>query len=978
MAYNTPRELIPKYAKPSSCNGCPLQHSGTGFSIHEGSGTNRVLIVGEALGAWEAKEGLPFRPNADAGSVLERAFRQIGMARAQFTLFNLVACRPPNNELSGMAYEFAAIAHCHRHLKAVFDAVQPTAILALGATAFRTLTGEVGDRKSLSDLRGYAFPSLSTDFAYKEEDGSFWHVPVIGSLHPSYIVRGAWNMFPVLCRDIRLAVSVAKGGFPESEMQFNENPIGRDLERMYDELQANPDLPLSIDWETTNSVDDPRERRWQNEVISQVNLSIRRRMGLALCNWEPHRKLIQSLCGLPNRKIGHNIWGFDYLVGVNNGIAIEGPIDDGMLKFHHLFPDLPGKEGKKDEDDKDGGFAPLQFVTSFSGFPFAWKSMSVSRPQWYGCCDVAAAIENDEWMTEEMQSLGIYDGYLELVAELAPVLNNMASRGIPFSKPKLLELDAYLAAKEDVVSKLIQETISTVAPDLMPTKQKFGLKKVPKDTAGLVERTFFIEAHVEKCKAKHSAKCKCVKPRKNVEFWETHPHAEVKKSGKLYSPEFECTLCNATGVITFDCLDCKNTGSYMVPGQDEVRWCKEEEFNANSGDQLRQYALTMGHKIPASSKSKGKSSKRAKTSKVSMDQEVVEKLAKRTKDPLYTYALEFKKISTLRTNFVVGWMPHDDGRVHPQFWSAPATGQLSSTRPNVMTAPNVSKTEPGSSAREMTERFNACAEAEPGHVWIGFDYKSFHAQTLGLAANCPEYVRLAKLDIHSYLASHLLKLPRRDEALSWTDAELGAWLEWIKKNHTKTRNKQAKPGILGYGFGLGGARLYVQNEDSFNNQKEADMVVDMLDRIFPAVARFRNTIPLVAQKQGGKLISEHKCIRWFFDIQRHDFRLGRTVRGQDWEKAIAFLPANNAFGMIKLAMLELEYAGFTERFGLVNQVHDALKFHCPVKLADECIHTVKAVMEQPSKVLVMPDGSPFSVDVDAEMGTSWLTMEHVK
>lgn len=943
--YNTVKNFIPKYLKPESCLGCPLYHMGTGFSIPEGYGTNKVLLVGEALGAHEAKEGLPFRPQADAGSVLERAFRSIGIPRDQFALFNVVACRPPDNRLAGEPYEFDSINHCKQHFDAVFDAFQPDAMVALGATAFRTLTAMTGDKQSLGDLRGYAIPAVSTK--YSNANGP---VPVIGTYHPSFIVRGAWNMFAVLCRDIRFAVQCAKNGFPSQEVEYNENPTKQDLERLLEWLKHDPDLPLSIDWETQNEVDPQKKRKWQNEVITQVNLSVAEATGLALANWEPHKGIIQDILATPNRKVGHNIWGFDYLVAQVNGLEIRGPIDDGMLKFHHMYPDLPGKEAKKGEnEEEEGGFAPLQFVSSFYGFPFPWKFESSARPQWYGCADVDSALRNDFGLTEDLKSKGIYEGYLELVAELAPVLVNMASRGIPVNRKMLHEFGEQLKKDSEKVMVQIQ---ALIPPELIPTKQKEGLKKQPKDTEGLVQRSFFIEAHYEKCK--------CVKPRKkDLEYWQQHPNGTLNKKGTLITPAFDCAKCNGEGKL-------------FIPGRDEIRWCKLLEFNPESSDQLKQYALTKGHKIPASSKNKGKKRNKDGPQKISMDTEVITKLAKQTGDPLYSLVIEHKAIEKLETTYVKGWEPDTDERVHTQFAMTPATGQLSSMKPNVQNVPNVSK------QGEKAARFNQCIEAEPGYTWVIFDYKSFHAQTLGLEAKCPEYVRLARLDIHSYLASHLLKLPKRDEALSWPDDQLMDWLKHIKKNYEKVRNKQAKPGILGYGFGLGGDKLYAMNEDSFNNKMEAVKVIDMLDRIFPAVAHFRNTIPLRAKQQGGYLISEFKCIRWFFDIQHLDTRTGRMARGGDWEKAIAFLPANDAFGMVKQAMLNLEYSGQSEKYGMVNQVHDALYFHCPDKFVEDCIHDVQEEMERPSNVLFMPDGSPFSVAVEAKMGKNWKDVEEVK
>src|SRR5215472_3156374 len=115
--------------KPSQCAGCtgiewtPSPH--LGFSANEGHGTNGVLIVGEALGKTEEDEALPFRPTAQAGSLLERAFKRCGFSRDQFRLTNIVRCRPPNDWLADAPYEFEVIQHCRPYLVSELQSFKP-------------------------------------------------------------------------------------------------------------------------------------------------------------------------------------------------------------------------------------------------------------------------------------------------------------------------------------------------------------------------------------------------------------------------------------------------------------------------------------------------------------------------------------------------------------------------------------------------------------------------------------------------------------------------------------------------------------------------------------------------------------------------------------------------------------------------------------------------------------------------------------
>jgi hypothetical protein len=114
-------------------------------------------------------------------------------------------------------------------------------------------------------------------------------------------------------------------------------------------------------------------------------------------------------------------------------------------------------------------------------------------------------------------------------------------------------------------------------------------------------------------------------------------------------------------------------------------------------------------------------------------------------------------------------------------------------------------------------------EARPGHWLVELDYKSAHALTLGFEAADADYMRIARIDMHSFVAaSGLLRLEDPQGLLALADAELKARLRWYRKNwHDKTgrpfddiRNIQAKPAILGYGFAMGPGTLFHNNPDS--------------------------------------------------------------------------------------------------------------------------------------------------------------------
>lgn len=999
--------IIPALQKDPGCVGCVLEHDGIGFAKPEGSGSIRVMVIGESLGSNEAREGLPFRPGAPAGSVLERAFRSCGFTREMFITTNLVNCFPPNMELSGTPYEIEAAQHCRVHLLKVVRQYKPKCILALGAVALRSLTGHAGKKQSIEHLRGFALISPEPEF-----EG----IPIVSSFHPSHIVRGAWQLYPVLCRDLKYAVSIARNGFNPPEMNFYEHAGSLELNWLKERCSSDEQLSVSVDFETEvnlNVFEDiqllgaleelygeedaakklkKREKIGTEQPITQINISVRENESFVFQATQENMYGVMGLLATPNPKLTFNGWNFDEPVANWNGLKFNGPHFDVIWQFHHLWPDLPGKRGKV-QGELEGSLANLQFAASMYGWYMPWKHLVDETPELYGAHDSASCLMLFNALKRDMQQLRygttgptIWDGFLSMVFEIQPILARMKQRGLPVNKTKMLEFLKSVVVRQRAVSEEIQE----VVPDeLCVAEPKKGYAKKPRktcdvcgglgeksreavpdsdvddsdpircdvcdgsgrmdDTDGLTLRDFTLEAE--------ERRCKCFKIRKkDIEKWSQVEGAEFDDKGRLRAPDPACVV---EGCVR---------GWVDLPERMETRWCRISLFNPNSPPQMRSYAAYHHHKVPKNSKGV-----------YAMDKETVEKLAKATGDPLYLKSIEFREFEKMRT-YALGWMPGDDEMVHSTGSFFPATGQLSYTDPNLQTAPNVGKYGP------LAEEFREGIEAPEGYVLIEADFRSYHAQTLGFEADCPAYVRLAKIDIHSYLATQMIKAEHCQYALEWSDGELKEWLTWYRENYVlkngdpfqKIRDKQAKPGVLGYGFGLGAGKLYRLNEDSFNNEREAKHVLDTLDATFPEVKRFRDQTPMLAKRQGNRLISRYGCIRWFWDIQSWDSRKREYSHGSDWERAIAYLPANVAFCHMKLAMRRFEESGASERYGLILNIHDALLFRCLKERRDAALWEIKTEMEKPSEFMLFKDGTGLNIEVDLKSGPTWNRMEKVK
>src|SRR4029450_4999368 len=84
------------WRQAQSCTKCP-QLAAARHTVVFGAGNADadLMFVGEAPGANEDKQGLPFV--GQAGRLLERLLEEIGMARADVFIANTLLCRPPGN-----------------------------------------------------------------------------------------------------------------------------------------------------------------------------------------------------------------------------------------------------------------------------------------------------------------------------------------------------------------------------------------------------------------------------------------------------------------------------------------------------------------------------------------------------------------------------------------------------------------------------------------------------------------------------------------------------------------------------------------------------------------------------------------------------------------------------------------------------------------------------------------------------------------
>ncbi len=139
------KDLISLKEMICNCMECPLGETRNEFVFGSGSPNADILVIGEAPGADEDKQGLPFVGRA--GKLLTKILEAIGLSREEVFIANIIKCRPPSNRRP----EKGEIEKCEPYLKKQIELIDPMFILALGKTAVDTLLRK---NHTMKDVRG--------------------------------------------------------------------------------------------------------------------------------------------------------------------------------------------------------------------------------------------------------------------------------------------------------------------------------------------------------------------------------------------------------------------------------------------------------------------------------------------------------------------------------------------------------------------------------------------------------------------------------------------------------------------------------------------------------------------------------------------------------------------------------------------------------------------------------------------------------
>ena len=153
-------------AAVKACTACRLRAGCTQTVLGVGHRRAAWLVIGEAPGAEEDRQGEPFVGRA--GQLLNSMLAAIGLKREAVYIANIVKCRPPDNR--NPAPDEAAA--CRPFLDRQIALIQPKLILAVGRVAAQNLLQSAAP---LGQLRGRVHELRG--------------IPVVVTYHPAYLLR---------------------------------------------------------------------------------------------------------------------------------------------------------------------------------------------------------------------------------------------------------------------------------------------------------------------------------------------------------------------------------------------------------------------------------------------------------------------------------------------------------------------------------------------------------------------------------------------------------------------------------------------------------------------------------------------------------------------------------------------------------------------------------------------------------------------
>ena len=187
------------------CVDCGLSETRTTVVFGVGTYTARLMLVGEAPGKNEDLQGEPFV--GAAGKLLDKLLGEIGLARSEVYIANVLKCRPPGNR-DPRPGEIDA---CKGYLREQLRLIRPDVVMTLGNFATKLL---LNTETGITRLRGTRFP--------------WWlGASLVPTFHPAAALRGGDRVTNQMREDFAVVKSILEA---PSQPELESEPTSDQLE----------------------------------------------------------------------------------------------------------------------------------------------------------------------------------------------------------------------------------------------------------------------------------------------------------------------------------------------------------------------------------------------------------------------------------------------------------------------------------------------------------------------------------------------------------------------------------------------------------------------------------------------------------------------------------------------------------------------------------------------------------------------------
>jgi uracil-DNA glycosylase family 4 len=187
--YSVDEKIKDLHEEVRRCQKCPLGKSRIHAVPGDGSVSARIMFIGEAPGAFEDQQGIPFC--GKAGKVLDELLAVAGLKRRDIFIGNILKCRPPNNRNP----QIQEIKACTPYLDRQMELIKPKIICCLGNFSVRYIMEKynlAAKVQGITKIHGKIFIT----------DASYGKIKIIPLFHPA-VVTYDLNKKPILAKDFQ-------------------------------------------------------------------------------------------------------------------------------------------------------------------------------------------------------------------------------------------------------------------------------------------------------------------------------------------------------------------------------------------------------------------------------------------------------------------------------------------------------------------------------------------------------------------------------------------------------------------------------------------------------------------------------------------------------------------------------------------------------------------------------------------------------